>query len=52
MICSTMQNEDDIVRLQTTLASWLELFLSLYQTKHATPYMHALMQHVQEFIRR
>lgn len=29
---------------------WLDLFLSLYQTKHVTPYMHALVWHVPEFL--
>ena len=29
---------------------FLDLFLSLYQTKHVTPYMHALTWHVPEFI--
>ena len=52
MICSTMQKEDDIVRLQMKIDSWLQLFLSLYQTKHVTPYMHALVQHVPEFLRK
>ena len=30
--------------------SFLDLFLNLYQTKHVTPYMHALTWHVPEFI--
>ena len=29
---------------------WLELFCSIYQTKHVTPYIHALAMHVHEFL--
>ena len=30
---------------------WLHLFLQVYQTKHVTPYMHALVSHLPEFLR-
>ena len=36
--------------IQEKSMSFLEMFLELYQTKHITPYMHALRQHVPEFI--
>lgn len=29
---------------------WLQLFLSVYQTKHVTPYMHAMIVHLPEFM--
>ena len=29
---------------------WLELFIQVYQTKHVTPYMHALVAHLPEFL--
>ena len=28
---------------------WLESFIQVYQTKHVTPYMHALVAHLPEF---
>ena len=40
----------DIPQSKITLHNWMKLFLSIYQTKHVTPYMHALVQHVPEFI--
>lgn len=36
--------------VQEKSKSFLELFLKLYHTKHVTPYMHALVWHVPEFI--
>ena len=30
--------------------SWLQLFLQVYQTKCVTPYMHALVSHMPEFL--
>lgn len=32
------------------LKKWMNKFLSVYQTKHVTPYMHALFSHVSEFV--
>ena len=29
---------------------WLQLFLTVYQTKHVTPYMHAMIAHLPEFM--
>ena len=52
MIRTTMESENEIVRLQTKIDGWLLLFLSLYQMKHVTPYMHALVQHVPQFLRK
>ena len=40
----------DIPQFKIKLHQWMKLFLSIYQTKHVAPYMHALVQHVPEFI--
>ena len=29
--------------------AWLQLYLTVYETKHVTPYMHALVAHLHEF---
>ena len=36
--------------IQQKSKSFLEQFLKIYETKHVTPYMHALVWHVPEFI--
>lgn len=28
---------------------WLQLYLTVYQTKHVTPYIHALVAHLHVF---
>ena len=38
------------VILQKNAKAWVRKFCSLYQTKHVTPYMHALAMHDPEFI--
>ena len=46
-------NDDDdhhISQLERDIKDWILLFISLYQTKHVTPYMHALLQHVPEIM--
>ena len=40
----------DIDSFKEKLQDWMKLFLSLYQTRHVTPYMHALVQHVPELM--
>ena len=30
--------------------AWLQLYLTVYQSKHVTPYMHALVAHLHEFL--
>lgn len=49
MLSSTIpqQSKEEI---QEASKSFLEQFLKLYHTKHVTPYMHALVWHVPEFI--
>ena len=44
---SPQQSKEEI---QEASKSFLEQFLKLYHTKHVTPYMHALVWHVPEFI--
>jgi len=36
---------------QLKAKAWVRKFCSVYQTKHVTPYVHALAMHVPEFIR-
>ena len=33
------------------LDDWITLFISIYQTKHVTPYMHILRSHIPQFIK-
>ncbi len=44
-------SNDAVMSLKARIKKWMVLFKSVYQTKHVTPYMHALMHHVPEFIR-
>ena len=44
-------SEDDIIQLQGDIKSWFGLFLNVYQAKDVTPYMHALLCHVPEFLK-
>ena len=43
------------VEESTTFAAkskaWLQLYLTVYQTKHVTPYIHALVAHLHEFFK-
>ena len=39
-------NSEKITSLRCDVKNWLSLFLSLYQTKHITPYIHLLVQHI------
>ncbi len=49
LLMQTM-NDIQLEVLKQDIKNWMGLFLEIYQTKHATPYMHALLQHVPEFI--
>lgn len=40
----------EITAFEEKVKLWLELFLQVYQTKHVTPYMHALVAHLPEFL--
>jgi hypothetical protein len=50
LLSSSNQNEISIQDFENKTKLWLDLFLSLYQKKHVTPYMHALVWHVPEFL--
>ena len=41
----------EISQLAKDAKQWLHLFLQVYQTKHVTPYMHALVSHLPEFLK-
>lgn len=43
-------NHEDVECFKGKVTSWLELFLTVYQAKDVTPYMHALYAHVPEFL--
>lgn len=43
-------NSDDIELFKNKVTSWLEKFLTVYQAKDVTPYMHALYAHVPVFL--
>ena len=50
-IRSEALTEAEISKFATDVKSWLQLFLQVYHTKHVTPYMHALVAHMPEFLR-
>lgn len=43
-------SDDAITEFQTRARKWGESFVEVYQQKHVTPYIHALMNHVGEFM--
>ncbi|CAB4002224.1 Hypothetical predicted protein [Paramuricea clavata] len=43
-------NHEDVECFKGKVTSWLELFLTVYQAKDVTPYMHALYAQVPEFL--
>ena len=45
------KTDESIVQLEENIKGWFTIFLSLYQTKDVTPYMHALYSHVPEFLK-
>ena len=51
-LINTINNEefDNIEELRANIKAWVKLFLSIYQRKDVTPYMHAFMMHIPEFI--
>ncbi len=44
--------ECDPDQLQGDIKNWVREFLTIYQTKNVTPYVHAFAYHVPEFVRR
>lgn len=41
---------DDVDKIKTNIKMWMNKFLTVYQTKDVTPYMHAFSAHVPEFL--
>lgn len=50
-IIQSLHSGCDHTTLETSVKAWVKDFCFLYQTKHVTPYVHALAMHVPEFIR-
>ena len=51
LIIEMNSNQDiDVVCFKEKIKDWIRLFISRYQTKNVTPYMHAFAMHVPEFI--
>ena len=46
----TFTIEDSIAQYKLEIKNWLTDFLYLYQARHMTPYMHALLCHVPQFL--
>lgn len=42
--------DNQLTNLKSRLKRWILLFLSVFQTKHVTPYMHVLISHIPEFL--
>lgn len=50
-LINELSNEDcDSHELQSDVMNWVKKFLTVYQTKNITPYVHCLAYHVPEFI--
>ena len=49
---SDAPSSDEINNFEQSVHEWLELFLSLFQTKHVTPYIHVLISHVPNILRQ
>lgn len=50
LLSSSNQDNINVEDFSKKTKLWFNLFLSLYQTKHVTPYTHALLWHVPEFL--
>ena len=44
-------SSDSIAEFEKRARQWGENFVTVYQRKHVTPYIHALMKHVGEFMK-
>ena len=49
-LCLKSIDNEKIEKFKTTVTDWLTSFLSVYQTKNVTPYMHTLVFHIPEFL--
>ena len=49
LLMNTEKPDSDV--LKTEAEAWVTTYLTVYQTKNITPYIHAFAMHVHEFIR-
>lgn len=49
---TTPLSTSEVKTFKSRIWKWLTLFLSVYQTKHVTPYMHLLVSHIPEFLEK
>ena len=51
-LINTINDEelDNIEELRASIKAWVKPVLSIYQSKNVTPYIHAFMMHVPQFI--
>ena len=49
-LCLNSIDDEKIKEFKTTVKEWLVLFLSVYQTKNVTSYIHTLVFHIPEFL--
>ena len=49
-LCLTSIESEKIKQFETTVKDWLNCFLSVYQAKNVTPYIHTLVFHIPEFL--
>ena len=49
-LCLQSVDKESVEKFKTTVKDWLSCFLSVYQTKNVTPYMHTLIFHIPEFL--
>ena len=47
---TTFTDTSDVKEFETRVRKWMTLFLSVYQSKHVTPYMHLLVSHIPQFL--
>ena len=51
LIRSLSRSDCDADNFEISSKNWVRLFISVYQTKDVTPYIHAFAQHLHEFLR-
>ena len=50
IIAINTEEVHDTAEIDAKIKNWMNLFLSVYQTKDVTPYLHAFAMHVVEFL--
>ena len=51
IIQSNRVSSEQAADFATASKTWLQLYLRIYQTKHVTPYIHAMVAHLHEFFK-